>query len=265
MVRHNRRMSDPARPLLSFTGVSKIYGRGESEVRALDNVDLAIGTGEFVAIRGSSGSGKSTCLNILGCLDTPTTGCYRFDGDDVGGFSRRQQARLRRQRIGFVFQSFNLLPRTAALPNVELPLVYQRVSRGERRRRASEALEQVGLADRMTHAPSELSGGQKQRVAIARALVTQPSVLLADEPTGNLDSESGEAVMAMITALNREQGLTVVLVTHEAETAAHADRELVFRDGIILSSNAPATNAPATNAAATNAPDSLAASPDGER
>ena len=227
-------MSSAEQPLLAFDGVSKIYGRDASEVRALDNVNLSIADGEFVAIRGSSGSGKSTCLNILGTLDVPTSGAYRLQGDDVGSLSLRERARLRRERIGFVFQSFNLLARTTAQANVELPLVYLRIPRGERARLAAAALDRVGLADRRTHTPAELSGGQKQRVAIARALVTDPPVLLADEPTGNLDSDSGDAVMSLISELNATQRLTVVLVTHEAETAAHASREIVFRDGRIV-------------------------------
>lgn len=221
----------PTDPLLEFRGVSKVYGRGESEVRALDGVDFVIHSGEFVAVIGASGSGKSTCLNILGALDTPTIGCYRFGEQDVGALTLKQRARLRRSRIGFVFQSFNLLGRTTAVENVELPLVYQRVGASERRSRAIEALEQVGLGDRLHHTPAELSGGQKQRVAIARALVGGPDVLLADEPTGNLDSTSSEDVITLLKSLHSEQKLTIILVTHEPEMAAHAERVLRFHDG----------------------------------
>lgn len=224
-------MSEETLPLLEFRGVSKVYGQGDSEVRALDNVDLSIDSGEFVAVIGSSGSGKSTCLNILGALDTPTIGVYRFDDQDVGQLSLKHRARLRRQRIGFVFQSFNLLGRTSALENVELPLIYQRTPPAERKARAEEALAHVGLSDRLNHTPAELSGGQKQRVAIARALVTNPSILLADEPTGNLDSASSQDVMKLITDLNNDQKLTVILVTHEPEMADYASRTLRFQDG----------------------------------
>lgn len=224
-------MHEETPPLLEFRGVSKVYGQGDSEVRALDNVDLSIESGEFVAVIGSSGSGKSTCLNILGALDTPTIGAYRFDDQDVGQLSLKQRARLRRQRIGFVFQSFNLLGRTSALENVELPLIYQRTPPAERKSRAEEALAHVGLSDRLSHTPAELSGGQKQRVAIARALVTNPAILLADEPTGNLDSTSSQDVMKLITDLNNNQKLTVILVTHEPEMADYASRTLRFQDG----------------------------------
>lgn len=220
--------------LIEFCGISKVYGQGDSEVRALDNVDFAIHAGEFVAVVGASGSGKSTCLNILGALDTPTIGSYRFAEQDVGALTLKQRARLRRERIGFIFQSFNLLGRTTAVENVELPLIYQRIPVKTRRSLAEAALERVGLADRIHHTPAELSGGQKQRVAIARALVAEPDVLLADEPTGNLDSASSEEVMQLIESLNTDQKLTVILVTHESEMAARAERSLCFRDGRIV-------------------------------
>ncbi len=221
-------------PLLEFRSIERVYGRGETEVRALDGVDLVIEEGEFVAVTGASGSGKSTTMNILGCLDAPTAGEYRFKGVDVSKLGPDGRALLRRQAIGFVFQGFHLLPRTSALENVELPLVYRRTPAAERVRRAREALRHVGLEGREDHTPAELSGGQQQRVAIARALVTEPSVLLADEPTGNLDTQRTREIMELIAALNRDRGLTVVMVTHEPEVAAWARRELVFRDGKIL-------------------------------
>ncbi len=222
-----------AAPLMELSGVVRTYGRDTSEVRALDGVDLRIDTGEFVAVMGPSGSGKSTCMNILGCLDTPTAGSFRFRGVEVGSLTRRQRALLRRHTLGFVFQGFNLLSRTSALENVELPLFYRRVPRRERRERALRALETVGLAGRETHTPSELSGGQQQRVAIARAIVSEPAVLLADEPTGNLDSRRSAEVMTLLTRFNRERGITLVLVTHDAEMAAYAGRTVHFRDGRI--------------------------------
>jgi putative ABC transport system ATP-binding protein len=202
-------------------------------VRALDGVDLAIDAGEFVAIMGPSGSGKSTAMNVIGCMDQPTTGRYLFKGVDVGALSRSQRALLRRHFLGFVFQGFNLLPRTPAVENVELPLVY-RGMRGRRRRAlALEALARVGLEGRASHAPSELSGGQQQRVAIARAIVTAPSVLLADEPTGNVDTRTSVEIMNLLAGLNRDQGITVVMVTHEPDMAAYADRLVRFVDGRI--------------------------------
>jgi len=229
-------MNDPpSATLLEFRNISRCYGSGDSEVKALNDVDLSITVGEFVAIMGLSGSGKSTCLNILGGLDTPTAGQYLFREKDVGALSLRERAILRRQNIGFIFQSFNLLGRTTALENVELPLIYQRVDAKSRRRRALEALERVGLGDRIRHTPAELSGGQKQRVAIARAIVGEPSVILADEPTGNLDSSSGESVMELLVELNRQREVAIVLVTHEPEMARHAQRSIRFLDGRIAS------------------------------
>ena len=224
-----------ARPLIELTGVYKRYGEGESEVRALDGIDLRIARGEFVAIMGSSGSGKSTCMNILGCLDRPTEGQYHLADVAVTDLPGDGLTMLRRHYIGFVFQGFNLLARTSALENVELPLVYRRVPRAEREERALRALSLVGLEDRVDHTPNQLSGGQQQRVAIARALVTEPEILMADEPTGNLDSARTEEVMQLLQRLNRERGITIVMVTHEPDVAAYAKRSLVFRDGRILS------------------------------
>ncbi|HEY6080996.1 MAG TPA: ABC transporter ATP-binding protein [Polyangiaceae bacterium] len=223
------------RPLIELCQVHKRYGEGESEVRALDGVDLRIERGEFVAIMGSSGSGKSTCMNILGCLDRPSAGDYHLADVTVTELPGDGLTMLRRHYIGFVFQGFNLLARTSALENVELPLVYRRVPRAERRERATHALSLVGLEDRLDHAPSQLSGGQQQRVAIARALVTEPEILMADEPTGNLDSARTQEVMELLRQLNRERGITIVMVTHEPDVAAYAKRNLVFRDGRILS------------------------------
>jgi putative ABC transport system ATP-binding protein len=222
-------------PVVAFRQLSKIYGEGEAEVRALDGVDLTIVPREFVAIMGASGSGKSTAMNIIGCLDVPTSGSYRFRGVDVGSLDTDQRALLRRNYIGFVFQGFNLLARTTALENVELPLVYRRIRAKERHERAMEALRAVGLADRARHAPSELSGGQQQRVAIARALVTEPSLLLADEPTGNLDSTKKVEIMELLVQLNEQRGITIALVTHESDMARFVTRTVVFRDGRILS------------------------------
>ena len=202
-------------------------------MQALRGIDLHIGQGEFAAVMGPSGSGKSTCMNILGCLDTPSEGAYLFEGVDVGKLSRDQRALLRRHYLGFVFQGFNLLNRTSALENVELPLVYRGVPADERRESALRALEAVGLKGWETHTPGELSGGQQQRVAIARAIVTDPKVLLADEPTGNLDSARSREIMEMLAAFNREYGITIVLVTHDADMAAYAKRIIRFLDGII--------------------------------
>jgi putative ABC transport system ATP-binding protein len=226
--------------LIALRSVSKIYGRGDAEVRALDGVDLSIDDGEFVAIMGSSGSGKSTCMNVIGCLDTPSAGNYRFRGVDVGQLDRDQLALLRRYYIGFVFQSFNLLPRTSAVANVELPLVYRGYRKTRRRELALAALERVGLADRAGHTPNQLSGGQQQRVAIARALVSDPSILLADEPTGNLDSARSEEIMALLRQLNHERGITIVMVTHERELIRDVvARVVMFRDGRVVADGPP--------------------------
>lgn len=200
-------------------------------MQALQGIDLRIEEGDFVAVMGPSGSGKSTCMNILGCLDTPTAGTYRFEGVDVGELSRDQRALLRRHYLGFVFQGFNLLNRTSALENVELPLVYRGIAKAERRAAAMEALEAVGLGAWEGHTPAELSGGQQQRVAIARAIVTEPALLLADEPTGNLDSARSREIMELLKSFNQESGITVVMVTHEEEMAAYAHRVVRFLDG----------------------------------
>jgi putative ABC transport system ATP-binding protein len=228
-------IQDPA-PLIEFRQVSKIYGRGIAEVRALDGVDLIIQQGEFVAVMGPSGSGKSTAMNILGCLDTPTSGSYRFRGVAVEELNRDQRALLRRHALGFVFQGFNLLNRTSAIENVELPLLYRHAPRTERHAKASQALALVGLTGWEHHTPSELSGGQQQRVAIARAIVTEPSLLLADEPTGNLDTARSHEIMGLLTQLNRERGITVLMVTHEADMAEYADRVIHFVDGRVANS-----------------------------
>jgi putative ABC transport system ATP-binding protein len=222
-------------PLIELRGVKKIYGSGDAEVAALAGIDLTVHDGEFVAMMGPSGSGKSTCMNILGCLDAPTEGHYYFRGADVGGMTREQRALLRRHYIGFVFQGFNLLKRTTALENLELPLIYRGVPSAERRRLGLETLAQVGLADRWHHTAAELSGGQQQRVAIARALVSSPSVIFADEPTGNLDSVKSHEIMQLLTSLNAERGLTIVLVTHEEDVASYAGRQVRFHDGLIAS------------------------------
>ncbi|WP_183879243.1 ABC transporter ATP-binding protein [Rhizobium sp. BK512] len=218
-------------PLLEFRQVSKIYGEGAAAIRALDRVDLSIRAHEFVAIMGPSGSGKSTAMNILGCLDVPTSGDYVFQGISTGGFDRSQLTLLRRHMLGFVFQGFNLLSRTSAVENVELPLIYRGMAVGERRKRARDALGLVGLSGREHHKTQELSGGQQQRVAIARAIVTEPALLLADEPTGNLDTKTSIEIMDLMTRLNREQGITIVMVTHEPDIAAYAGRLLRFVDG----------------------------------
>ena len=220
-------------PLIEFRQVTKVYGTGDAEVDALKGVDFAIPRGEFVAIMGPSGSGKSTAMNILGCLDRPTAGTYAFDGVSVGDLDAPHQALIRRHFIGFVFQGFNLLARTSALENVELPLIYRGVPGAERRRLALGALAKVGLADRARHDPNELSGGQQQRVAIARAIVTSPQVILADEPTGNLDTATSRDIMNLLTALNREAGITIAMVTHEHDMAAYAHRVIHFLDGLI--------------------------------
>jgi putative ABC transport system ATP-binding protein len=224
----------PAPALIRLTGVTKVYGHGDAQVHALAGVDLDIQRGEFVAIMGPSGSGKSTAMNIVGCLDTPTAGRYDFNGVSVGGLRRNQRAMLRRHFLGFVFQGFNLLPRTTALENVELPLIYRGMPASERRVWALKALEQVRLKDRAGHTSAELSGGQQQRVAIARAIVTDPAVLLADEPTGNLDTKTSREIMELLTGLNRK-GITVIMVTHESDIADYAERVVRFVDGRIAS------------------------------
>lgn len=226
-------MADQA-PIV-LRAVTKVYGLGEASVTALAGIDLDIQDGEFVAVMGPSGSGKSTIMNILGCLDKPTSGHYYFRGADVGTMTSDQLALLRRNYLGFVFQGFNLLKRTTALENLELPLIYRHVPRAERRRRALDTLAQVDLSDRGDHTAAELSGGQQQRVAIARALVTNPSVMFADEPTGNLDSVKTHEIMQLLKSLNAQRGLTIVLVTHEQEVAAYANRQVRFRDGRIES------------------------------
>jgi putative ABC transport system ATP-binding protein len=220
-------------PLLSLQGVTRVYGEGQAAMHALRGIDLVVERGDFVAMMGPSGSGKSTCMNILGCLDTPSAGRYLFEGVDVGELSRNQRALLRRHFIGFVFQGFNLLSRTSALENVELPLIYRGVPAAMRHARARQALASVGLTGWESHAPAELSGGQQQRVAIARAIVTEPAVLLADEPTGNLDTARSLEIMELLTRFNTQSGITVVMVTHESEMAAYAHRSVHFLDGLV--------------------------------
>ena len=222
-------------PAIELRGVTKVYGSGHAAVHALAGVDLTIAEGEFVAIMGPSGSGKSTAMNIIGCLDTPTDGEYLFQHVSVGGLDRQQRTLLRRHFLGFVFQGFNLLARTTAVENVELPLIYRGMAQGERRRLAMHALERVGLAGREHHTSAELSGGQQQRVAVARAIVTDPAVLLADEPTGNLDTKTSREIMDLVTSLNRDQGITVIMVTHETDIAAYAGRIVRFVDGRVES------------------------------
>ena len=228
-------MTEAAAPVIELEDVHKVYRTGAVEVHALRGVSLRIERGEFAAIIGASGSGKSTLMNIVGLLDRPTSGVYRFNGQDVSNFSKRALARLRNRQLGFVFQGFNLIKRQTALENVELPLVYAGIRRRERRTRARDLLKLVGLAEREDHQPSQLSGGQQQRVAIARALINRPQVLLADEPTGNLDSTTGAEILAEFQRLNAEQGQTIILVTHDAAIAACAKRRITVRDGKIAS------------------------------
>jgi putative ABC transport system ATP-binding protein len=220
--------------IIHLDNVHKVYDTGEVKVAALRGVSLNILPGEFVSLMGASGSGKSTLMNIIGCLDRPTSGKYLFDGDDTGRLSRTQLAHIRNRKLGFVFQGFNLLKRHSAVENVEMPLLYAGASAGERRRRALEMLDLVGLASRARHHPAQLSGGQQQRVAIARALVNRPQLVLADEPTGNLDSQTGAEILAEFERLNRELGQTMVMVTHDATLAAHAPRQVTVRDGLIV-------------------------------
>jgi putative ABC transport system ATP-binding protein len=220
--------------VMELRDVWKTYGKGDATVNALAGVSLSIEDGEFVSVMGASGSGKSTCMNVLGCLDVPTKGDFLFRGVEVGRVSQDQRALLRRNYLGFIFQGFNLLARTSAAENVELPLVYRGVPSKERTKRAKEALRLVGLEGRESHAPSELSGGQQQRVAIARAIVTNPTVLLADEPTGNLDSARSDEIMRLLVSLNRERGITIAMVTHDAHMATFGTRTVTFRDGAIL-------------------------------
>ena len=222
-------------PLIRLEGITRSYGSGEARVQVLHGVNFSIAQGEFVAVMGPSGSGKSTVMNILGCLDAPTSGSYAFRGARVETLSRNQRALLRRHFIGFVFQGFNLLGRTSALENVELPLLYRGEAAAHRHQLARRALAAVGLADRERHTPAELSGGQQQRVAIARAIVTDPVILFADEPTGNLDTRTGHEIMQLLTRLNREQGITVLMVTHEADIAAYAGRVIRIVDGLVES------------------------------
>jgi putative ABC transport system ATP-binding protein len=223
----------PPTPVIDLRGVTKTYGRGETEVRAVRGVDLAVDQGDYVAVMGASGSGKSTLMNVLGCLDTPTTGQYLLDGLDVADLDEHALALVRNRRIGFVFQAFNLIARTTALANVEIPMAYARVPRAERRERAQAALELVGMADRANHRPNELSGGQQQRVAVARSLVMAPALILADEPTGNLDSESTGEVLAVLDRLH-ESGRTIVVITHEDHVVRHAERRVEMRDGLVV-------------------------------
>jgi putative ABC transport system ATP-binding protein len=224
-----------SQPLIELRGITKTYGSGDAAFQALRGIDLTITQGEFVAVMGPSGSGKSTLMNLLGCLDTPTSGEYLYENIAVEKLNADQRSLLRRHALGFIFQGFNLLARTSAIENVALPMIYRGISAFERQRLASEALDTVGLLTKLANTPAELSGGQQQRVAIARAIVTSPSTLLADEPTGNLDSKTTEEIMSLLTQLNSERGITVLLVTHENEVAAYARRTIHVRDGLIAS------------------------------
>jgi putative ABC transport system ATP-binding protein len=221
--------------LIELKSLTKTYGTGDATFHALRGVDLTVTRGEFVAVMGPSGSGKSTLMNVLGCLSTPTTGSYRYQGIPVETLSADQRSLLRRHALGFIFQGFNLLARTSALENVELPLLYRGITRAQRHALAQQALASVGLPDKLRNTPGELSGGQQQRVAIARAIVTEPSTLFADEPTGNLDSRTTEEIMALLTRLNQDRGITVLMVTHEVDVAAHAHRIVRMKDGVIES------------------------------
>lgn len=232
----NRNQPDN-QPLIELQGVTKVYGTGQAAMQALRGIDLRIEEGEFVAVMGPSGSGKSTCMNLLGCLDTPTGGGYKFKGLEVGQMTRNQRTRLRRFYLGFVFQGYNLLHRTSALENVELPLIYRGVPHVVRRAQALKTLETVGLKGWESHTSGELSGGQQQRVAIARAIVTEPAVLLADEPTGNLDTARSREIMDLLSGLNRDRGITIAMVTHEPDMAAYAKRIIHFLDGLVASDN----------------------------
>ncbi len=221
--------------LIEVSSLSRLYHVGDSDIAALNNVSLSIGKGEFVAIMGPSGSGKSTFMNLIGCLDTPSSGTYRLDGSDVSSLVRDELAEIRNNKIGFVFQGFNLLSRTTALENVELPLLYSGMPARQRRERALDALKTVGLEDRVDHQPNQLSGGQQQRVTIARAIVNKAPIILADEPTGNLDTKTSAEIMELFVRLNRDSGITVILVTHEHDIAAYSRRLVRFRDGSIIS------------------------------
>jgi putative ABC transport system ATP-binding protein len=226
-------------PVIELRDVTKIYGQGEAEVRAMDGVNLNVAAGEFVALMGPSGSGKSTAMNMIGCLDSPTSGDYLFNGVHVGKLNQEQRALLRRNYLGFVFQGFNLLPRTSALENVELPLIYKGLPAAERREQALDALEKVGLKGREHHVPSELSGGQQQRAAIARALVGSPQVILADEPTGNLDTKLSLEIIKLLSELNERDDITIVMVTHEEDMAAYAHRVIWMVDGKVERTGTP--------------------------